>query len=189
MNAEIIKIECSYYDGWLPLYLPDHEQFEELGYNVLWLFDKGIVVFTLGGREVMVHFKAGWGEDHTNVHLISWGIHETNFIDRINRAASEYKSERPTVPIIVAGDNRFKNYAEAMGEAELEGRKFINQKMGDKLAREVGANKYVEFSMESGRGFKILFDEIAYAYFAKLKDEEERRLKDELRAKKCCKIL
>ena len=141
MNAEIIKIQCSYYDGWLPLYLPDHVQLEKLGYKVLWPGDKGIVEFTLGGREIKIHFEAGWGDDHTNVHLLSWGIHETDFIDQVKSTANEYKSERPTVPIIVAGDNRFKNFAKEKGKAELEGWKFINRKMGDKLAREVGANK------------------------------------------------
>ena len=150
MNAEIIKIECSYMGCLLPRCLPDHEQFEELGYNVLWPSHEEIVEFTLGGREINIHFEAGWGDDHTNVYLISWEILETNFIDQVETIANKYKSERSTVPIIVAGDNHFKNHAKAMGEAELEGRKFINQKMGDKLAREVGANKYVDFQWKAG---------------------------------------
>ena len=62
-----------------------------------------------------------------------------------------------------------------MREAELEGRRFINRKIGNKLARVIGASKYVECSGKSGQGITILFDEIVYAYFAKLKDEEERR--------------
>ena len=65
--------------------------------------------------------------------------------------------------------------------AELARRKLISRKMGDKLAKEIGANKYVECSRESRRGRNILKDEISYAYFAKLKDEERR----ELETKKC----
>ena len=45
----------------------------------------------------------------------------------------------------------------------------------DKLAREVCALKYVECSLTSWRGYKILFDEIAFAYLSKLKDNEEKR--------------
>ena len=57
--------------------------------------------------------------------------------------------------------------------------------MGDKLAREIWASKNVEYSNESGWGVKTLFERIACVYFAKLKDEEQRRIG----AKKRCDIL
>jgi len=47
-------------------------------------------------------------------------------------------------------------------------------KRGDELARRYGATKYVEWSFSNDWGLKKLFDEIAFTYFANLKDEEER---------------
>ena len=52
--------------------------------------------------------------------------------------------------------------------------------MGDQLARDIGAVKYVEYSLKSGREYKILIDEIVFAHFSKLKDQEHReRIKEE----------
>ena len=48
-------------------------------------------------------------------------------------------------------------------------------KMGNQLARDIGAVKYIECSAESGRCLKIVLDEIAFTYFAKLKDVEEQQ--------------
>ena len=60
----------------------------------------------------------------------------------------------------------------------------MNRKMGDKLAREIGAVKYVEYNKETVRGYKILYDEIAHTYFAKLKDELEAKQAEEDRLQK-----
>jgi len=50
-----------------------------------------------------------------------------------------------------------------------------NKAKGDKLVREIGAVKYIEYSSISGRGYKILFDEMYFAYLGKLKDDEKSR--------------
>ena len=53
-------------------------------------------------------------------------------------------------------------------------------RIGDKLVRNVGAVKCVSYFRKSGRSYKILIDDIAFAYFSKLKDEEDQeKLKKE----------
>jgi len=75
---------------------------------------------------------------------------------------------------------------EVVQKAELRGEKIINQQIGNELANETGAVKFIDYSPDSGRGVKILMDEIAYAGLSKIKDEKEAK-----RSKKCncCDIL
>jgi len=52
----------------------------------------------------------------------------------------------------------------------------INKKMGDELARELGAVKYLEFFKEDfGRRDIIVLDEVAFAGLGKIKDEKEKQ--------------
>ena len=51
----------------------------------------------------------------------------------------------------------------------------ISRKIGDKLANEIGAVKYIECSDESGRGVKILFDEIAIVGLEQVHIEKQRK--------------
>ena len=82
----------------------------------------------------------------------------------------------PTIPFIIVGtDAQLKHYHLSLQSVERMGHKIIDRKRVNKLAREIGAVKYLECSSVSWRGYKILFDEIASAYFSKLKDEEEKR--------------
>ena len=175
MNPQSVTVECHCDDLSSLFNLIDGEQFQKLGYEVTWLDDwDQAVEFPLDGRKVKINLRDKW-EGNFDVCVVEWLIDEAEFIDEMKDDARRCKQQCPNASIIVVGDAQWKNDPETMGKAELKGRKFINRKMGDKLAREVGANKYVEYSWQNGRGIKILFDEIAYAYFAKLKDEEERR--------------
>ena len=61
--------------------------------------------------------------------------------------------------------------------AENLGEKRFNQEMGNKLAREIGAVKYIECSWQSGRGCKILIDEIVTAYLEKRKTDAIKKRK------------
>ena len=53
----------------------------------------------------------------------------------------------------------------------------MDREIGDKLARELGAVKYIECSEETGRAAKTLTDEIAFAGIGKMKNDEKRRNK------------
>ena len=65
--------------------------------------------------------------------------------------------------------------------AELKGDELMTRKTGDKLSQEIGASKYIEYSDETGRGAKILIDEIAFAGIGKIKDDKKRREKAKCR--------
>ena len=83
-----------------------------------------------------------------------------------------------TVPIIIVCSHAECKYEpDEMKKAELEGDEIMDREIGDKLARELGAVKYIEYSLETGRGAKILIDEIAFAGIGKMKDDEKRRNK------------
>ena len=53
----------------------------------------------------------------------------------------------------------------------------INESKRNELVKEFGAVKFVRYNSESGRGKKILLDEIAYAGLGKIMDERERSQK------------
>ena len=88
-------------------------------------------------------------------------------------------------PVIIAGCHADLKYnLDELREAELDGKKIFNRKMGNKLANDTGAVKYIEYSTKNGKGLKNLVDEIAYAGLGELQDEIE--LKSKL---KSCDIL
>jgi len=49
----------------------------------------------------------------------------------------------------------------------------MNQTRGNRLAHEIGAIKYVQWNSGSGRGTKILIDEIAFAGLERLKEKTQ----------------
>ena len=48
----------------------------------------------------------------------------------------------------------------------------MTRKIGNKLAQELGAVKYVEYSDETEQGAKILINETAFACIGEIKDEK-----------------
>ena len=57
----------------------------------------------------------------------------------------------------------------------------MTQTMGDKLARDLQAIKYIKFSIKTGRGIKIFVDEVLYAGLGKILDNKKQL--------RCCDIL
>ena len=81
-------------------------------------------------------------------------------------------------PVIIAGCHADLKYnLDELRETELDGRKIFNRKMGNKLANDTGAVKYIEYSTKNGKGLKNLVDEIAYAGLGELQDEIELKSK------------
>ena len=104
--------------------------------------------------------------------------YSTSFYDVVRARALENRKRYPTAPIIIAGNHAEKSHnPEFQRDAQLAGDKMINQKIGNKIAQEFGAVKYIEFAWESERGAKILIDEIAFAGLCKFKKAEERKEK------------
>ena len=94
-----------------------------------------------------------------------------DFIKLAKDRVSTYRKACPTSPIILVGNHdRWKGELERMKKAELKGDKLMNRKIGNQLANEIGAVKYLEYSRENGRGVETLFDEIALAHLERLKE-------------------
>ena len=178
MNVEIITIYCRD-SSFFVLLLEDHDVCETLlknsGYKV-WFCDNfdAVIDLTIDGKNVRIILSRERMK-HCDACIVGWEIINADFIAVVKRKASRCKQQYPEAPIILVGDAELKNYPPRLENLELAGRKVFNRKMGDKLVRDIGAVKYVEYSSESGRGLKIVIDEIVLAYFSKLKDEEDRK--------------
>jgi len=134
-----------------------------------------LVSFKCSGRNVKIFMSFEWRDDF-DVCLYSLPINFLiSFGDPKHAILSKWKKQYPTAPIILVGDVDPKRNIEAVKKAELTGIKMINSKSGIQFARKIGATKYIEYSRKSGRGLKIVFDEIAYTYLVEMKDNKERR--------------
>ena len=111
---------------------------------------------------------------HCDVCIVGLPIAYADFIAVVKRQASWCKQQYPEAPIILVGNASLKNSPPMLKDLELAGQKLFNKEMGDELVRDIGAAKYVEYSSKSGRGLKIVIDEIVFAYFSKLKHKEDR---------------
>ena len=189
MNTEIITIYCRDYhfffflaDDVIRENLTDYGYKVERGQNFEVVFD-----FTIVGRNVRI-IVSGGRMKHCDVCIVGWRIDSTDYSAMVKRRASRCKQQYPDAPIFVIREASLKYIPSKLKDLELAGQKVFNRKMGDELARDIGAVKYVEYSSKTGRGFKILLDEIAFAYLSKLKDEEDReRMKqatDEIRSER-----
>ena len=69
--------------------------------------------------------------------------------------APELKHHCPGVPFLLVGIQDPPDAA-----VDTASKKKARVDAGRKLAREIGAEKYVECELESGRGVKIVFDEV-----------------------------
>jgi len=179
MDAESVTINCWEYAGWVGLIsvLSDdvREKLERQGYKIAKSnFDEITFDFQVNQRNVKITITIN-NEQNFDVCLVAYSINYLKYVDIVKRAVSDCKQRNPTAPIIVAGEVWSKNNPRSVKKAELVGWKSINKTMGYKLAKEVGAVKYIKLSLESGRGYKIMLDEIYFAYLGKLKDDENRR--------------
>jgi len=100
----------------------------------------------------------------------------------VQKLASTYKKRHSSTPLILFGhDTELIQQPKEAKKVLLRGYKIMNQTKGNQLARKIGAVKYVECSEQTGRGVKILIDEIAYAGIENLMTQRE--------IKKRCNVL
>ena len=184
MNTEIITIYCRDY-SFLFLFLADLDAREILkhsGYKVeFWKKIESVIDLTIDGKNVRLIISGGW-MNHCDVCIVGWFVSVAGHnIDEIKRQVSKCKQYHAEAPIIVVEDATMKNSSQHLKLIERAGQKAMNRKIGDELVRDIGAVKYVEYSRKSGRGLKIIIDEIVFAYFSKQKVEEDReRIKKEV---------
>jgi len=93
----------------------------------------------------------------------------------------KFKQDHETTPIILYGyESERKIMDEYLQESLLKGYTLLNQARGDQLAHKVGAIKYVSCNRKSGRGAKILMDEIVYAHLGRFVKNEQ------MSSENCC---
>ena len=182
MGPDVVKINClcssTVLDS-LPYYLLNLDEYKFTDQE-----DDLIVEFKIGGKNIRI--KLTWVEmENIHVYLVDSFMNRSNeFSDDARRSAQYWRKQHPTVPfMLVCIFAERKHRPGEMKKAELNGDDMMNRQIGDKLAHEIGAVKYVECSNETGRGAKILIDEIAFAGIEKIKDDEKRR------GKKKCNII
>ena len=140
--------------------------------------DDLIVDLKLSGKEIKINLTYKWMRS-IHVCVVDRIIGRSNeFSDVASDRAQEFRNDYPNAPIIIACNFVEGKYRPgAIKQAELNGDKMMTRKIGDKLARELGAVKYIEYSGKTGRGAKILIDEIAFAGIGKIKDDEKQHNK------------
>ena len=177
MDCDVVEINCKCYSfiySLLHLHLSNFD-----GYKCTRHDDGGLIVeFKIGGEIIRINFTNHF-EENIHVYVIGCFMDRSKvFSDVCRRWTRSFFSLYPTVPIIILCFDAERKYRpDKMKEAELKRDKLMDREIGDKLARELGAVKYIEYSEETGRGAKILIDEIAFAGIGKMKDDEERRNK------------
>ena len=179
MDCDVVEINCECFSGIYGIYeLLYHHLSNFDGYKCTRHDDDLIVEFKIGGENIRINFTNHFKE---NIHvgmIDSLMNRSKEFSDDCREYAGWFFSRPPTVPIIiVCSHSELKYDPGEMKEAELKGDKMMDREIGDKLARELGAVKYIEYSKETGRGAKILIDEIAFAGIGKIKDDEKRSSK------------
>ena len=174
MDCDVVEINCwCFSDINCSLHFSNFD-----GYKCTWHGGDLIVEFKIGGENIRINFTDDF-EENIHVGVIVLLMHPSKvFRDWCREDARWFFSRHPTVPIIIVCSHaEWKYHPGEMKEADLEGDEIMNREIGDELARELGAVKYIEYSEETGRGAKILIDEIAFAGIGKMKDDEKRRSK------------
>ena len=140
--------------------------------------DDLIMEFKIGGENIRIKLTYDLKEN-IDVYVIGWPMDRSNncsdYCCGPARVVREHYSSAPIIIVCFCAEQKY--LPGEIKKAELNGDKMSNKKIGDKLARELGAVKYIECSNETGRGAKILIDEIAFAGIRKIKDNEKRRNK------------
>ena len=131
-----------------------------------------VLEITIDGKPITLNLTTKWRLDVDVCLLGHWNSTSNEFCSEVKLAVSKFKQQTRSTPIFIACNVDDKNNPDAIREAELDGVKLMNRKIVNRLAREVGAVKYIEFSGESRRGVKILADEIAQIAFANLQEDE-----------------
>ena len=176
MGFDVVEIKCMCFSD-INYSLHRHlSNFDEYKWT---LHDGGFIVeFKIGDENIRINFTNKF-EENIHVGVIDWPIDRSKEFSYDCRECSRvFFSRHPTVPIIIVCRNAERKYDPGqMKEAELQGDKMMDREIGDKLARELGAVKYIKCSLETGRRAKILIDEIAFVVIGKMKDDEKRRNK------------
>ena len=136
---------------------------------------------TINGKNVRI-MTSRRPMKHCDVCVVGSWISSADFSAKVKQQASWCKEQYPEAPIIVVGDAWLRYDSAQLKSAALAGRKTFNKTMGNRLAQDLSAVKYIECSYKSGRGLKILIDEIVFAYFSKLSDEEEQQEREKKEA-------
>jgi len=113
--------------------------------------------------------------NQADVCLIAFPITNHHYIELVKSWASDFKKLFSKSPIILAGFATEANFEPALfRRAIIAGNEEITRKVGDEVARDIGAIKYIKCSNKSGKGAKILVDEIALAHLGQLKYKESK---------------
>ena len=137
--------------------------------------DDFVARLKIGDKNIKIKVSTKRGDDINVCMIIRLITTFSLFSKAVRLRTSECNEHFPTTPVIIVGTyDKRRHKPEEIKKAEIAGDKIIDRKIGDGLARELGAVKFVEFSQESGRGARILIDEIAYAGLGKIKDDEKQ---------------
>ena len=144
--------------------------------------DFNVDLHNIDNRIVKLCITEELSRNDIDVCLVGLSIRNLHSSVEVRRHVLDCKKLYPNAPVVIlCEDVEIKTKTDVLQRYELAGKKMVNQKTGNVLASEVGAVKYIEYSDESGRGAKLLIDEITYAGLEKLRSEAESTKKNPAR--------
>ena len=132
-------------------------------------------VYEISGLHLWLEFLPTEQIKTAEVALLCFGCNEPVTFDNVKEVWMPYiRKYNPNSAILLAGTKSDLKYDPKVSKKHsLLGRKIVTSEMGEKLAKEIGAVKYIECLAKSNKGIKILFEEIAYAGLDKLRSKPE----------------
>ena len=182
MSLRVVKINCYHQGVLMDFYDSLHRHLSNFDeYNCTKLGrDHLIVNIKTHDLNIQINLTYKPIKDY-HVCLIHCGmVHSCLFSDYQSERARNCKKLFRTIPILlVCQHSEWKYVPRRIKEAELRGDKLMTREIGDNLVcklGKIGAVKYIEYSEKTGRGAKILIDEIAFAGIAQQRKTENCRL-------------
>ena len=151
------------------------------GYKMSTNQTSGNIILSIECANITINLEKQTEDYAETCHVCLWEATSYRYDDilRMKRFVATYQKLHPNTPIILyAFEGSLKSRPSYCKESLLEGYKLLTPKRGTALAQEIGAVKYVEYNVETGRGAKILLDEITHAGIGVIVDEmqsHERR--------------
>ena len=144
-------------------------------YNINHGDNKYEVEVKFDNASIILHM-ANHKEDELDVCLLGITCELADgYLSQLKKWTTKFISRYPSTPIILYGYVADVKYSpDDLKTAILDGCNLINRTSGQKIAREIGAVKYIECNPLTGRGAKILIDEIVFAGLGKRHKEREK---------------
>ena len=115
------------------------------------------------------------------VNPATFHANKTRFLDKLKLQSLRNHSydSFPPIIILVGTDTNLRNDPETLNNLLKQGEQPITYEMGEQLAREIKAVKYLEYSSFDGTGIEKVFEEVVWASLRRFEEERKTLIQKE----------